>query len=375
MEYFRPDVKVGGFILATLALLIVAALSVGNLDSWVVPRKALTVLFRNANLLTEGVRVTYAGYPVGQVKEIQVRPAEERRQLHTEYPVAVTILLRANVPVLQDSRIEMKTDGVIGDRYIDIHPGIADPVPAGGVVLGTMGGVDGVLTAFSGAEGGIQELIGALNVLLTDTSRPDSIPSTLLRVQRLFDTLPGLLAPIAPSVDALGERVGQDITEVSDTARHLLDDVKTTLAENRTGLRRLIGELNVTIDDTRRTMAAAHALMQTDMGAVPVMLQELRSLIENIQTNREMMVARVEKLVTDMDAVVVRNDRNLFTTIENLRDMSAHLEAAAELVRTNPALLVWGKRSQDQTQVAPVVDATRQLLKDRGRVGRYDRVQ
>jgi hypothetical protein len=194
-------------------------------------------------------------------------------------------------------------------------------------------------------------------------------------VQRLFDTLPGLLAPIAPSVDALGERVGQDITEVSDTARHLLDDVKTTLAENRTGLRRLIGELNVTIDDTRRTMAAAHALMQTDMGAVPVMLQELRSLIENIQTNREMMVARVEKLVTDMDAVVVRNDRNLFTTIENLRDMSAHLEAAAELVRTNPALLVWGKRSQDQTQVAPVVDATRQLLKDRGRVGRYDRVQ
>ena len=375
MDYFRPDVKVGGFILVTLVLLIVAALSVGNVESWFAPKKELTILFRNANLLTEGVHVTYAGYPVGRVTEIQMRPTEERLKLHPEYPVAVTILVRENVPVLQDSRVEMKTDGVIGDRYIDIHPGTADPVPAGSIVLGTLGGVDGVLASFGGAQSGVQDLMGALNALLTDASRPDSIPGTLLSAQRLLDTLPGLLAPIAPSVDALGDRVGEEITQVSGSARHLLEDVNATLAENRSGLRRLIGELNATMDETRRTMAAAHTLVQTDTGAVPAMLQELRSLIENIQKNREMMVARMEKLVTDMDAVVVRNDRNLFTLIENLRDMSAHLEAAAELVRTNPAILVWGKRAQDQTQVAPAVNAADKLLKDRGRVGRYDRVR
>jgi ABC-type transporter Mla subunit MlaD len=375
MEYFRPDVKVGGFLLATLALLIVASLTVGNVGSWFAPKKELTVLFRNANLLTEGVRVTYAGYPVGHVTEIQVRPAEERQQLHTEYPVAVTITVRENVSVQQDSRIEMKTDGVIGDRYIDILPGIANPVPAGSRVLGTLGGVDGVLASFGGAESGIQDLLGALNMLLTNTSRPDSIPSTLLSMQRLLDTLPGLLAPIAPSVDALGEQVGQEIAQVSGTARHLLEEVNATLAENRAGLRRLIGELNATMDDTRRTMAAAHTLLQTDTGTVPAMLRDLRRLVEDIQKNRETMVVRVEKLVRDMDALVVRNDRNLFTTIENLRDMSAHLEAAAELVRTNPATLVWGKRTQDQTQVAPAVDAAHKRLKDRGRVGRYDRVR
>jgi len=140
-------------------------------------------------------------------------------------------------------------------------------------------------------------------------------------------------------------------------------------------LRRLIGELNATMDDTRRTMAAAHALMQTDTGAVPAMLRDLRRLVKDIQKDRETMITRVEKLMTDMDAVVLRNDRNLFTTIENLRDMSAHLEAAAELVRTNPATLVWGKRSQDQTQVEPAVDAAHKRLKDRGHVGRYDRVR
>jgi ABC-type transporter Mla subunit MlaD len=317
MEYFRPDVKVGGFLLATLALLIVVSLSVGNVKSWFAPKKELTVLFRNANLLTEGVRVTYAGYPVGQVTRVQVRPAEERQQLHAKYPVAVTITVRENVSVHQDSRIEMKTDGVIGDRYIDILPGIADPVPAGSIVLGTLGGVDGVLASFGGAESGIQDLLGALNMLLTDASRPDSIPNTLLSMQRLLDTLPGLLAPIAPSVDALGKQVGQEITQVSGTARHLLEEVNATLAENRAGLQHLIGELNAAMDETRRTMAAAHALMQTDTGAVPAMLRDLRRLIEDIQKNRETMVVRVEKLVRDMDAVVVRNDRNLFTTIED----------------------------------------------------------
>jgi ABC-type transporter Mla subunit MlaD len=304
-----------------------------------------------------------------------MRPDAERLQLYTEYPVAVTVLLRANVPVLQDSRIEMKTDGVIGDRYIDIHPGTADPVPAGSTVLGMLGGVDGVLASFGGTESGVQDLIGALHLLLTDTSRPNSIPSTLLNVQRLFETLPGLLAPIAPSVDALGEQVGQEVTQVSGTARNLLKDVNDTLAENRAGLQRLVGELNATLDDTRRAMAAAQILMQPDTGAVPAMLRDLRRLVEELQKDRETLVARTEKLVTDMDAVIVRNDRNLFTTIEGLRDMSAHLEAAAELVRTNPAILVWGKRAQDQTQVAPAVDATLQRLKDRGHVGRYDRVR
>ena len=375
MDYFRPDVKVGGLLLLTMVLLLVAALSVGNLGSWFEAKQHYTVLFRNANLLTEGVRVSFAGYPVGQVTEVTVRPAQERLQMHTDYPVAVNIVVRSTVPVRSDSRIEMKTDGVIGDRYIDILPGIKDPVPPDSTILGSLGGVDGLLASVGGAGSGMQELLDSLQILLTDTSRPDSIPSTLLSVQRSLDTLPLVIMPVAESIELLSQAVKEEITLVGASARTLLADINGTLAENRAGLQRLVGELNTTMDDTQRTMAAAHTLLQSDNGDVPMFLRDMRGLIEGIQQNRQMMATRLEKLLVDVDEVVVQSDRNVYVTIENLRDMSAHLEAAAELVRANPAILIWGKDDEKKDRTAPAVGAGSQPLRDRGRVGRYDRVR
>ena len=86
-------------------------------------------------------------------------------------------------------------------------------------------------------------------------------------------------------------------------------------------------------------------------------------------------MAQIEKVLTDLDTVVVQNDRNLFVTIENLRDMSAHLEAAAEIVRTNPAVMVWGHQGEPGPQVSPVAGSGPQPLQGRGRIGRYDRVR
>jgi ABC-type transporter Mla subunit MlaD len=67
MEYFRPSVKVGAFILVTLGLLVFAAISIGNLGNWLATKKSYTVVFKDASLLPEGARVSYAGYAVGTV--------------------------------------------------------------------------------------------------------------------------------------------------------------------------------------------------------------------------------------------------------------------------------------------------------------------
>ncbi len=375
MDYFRPDVKVGGMVLMTIVLLIVAALSVGNVGSWFEEKQHYTVLFRNANLLTEGVRVSFAGYPVGQVTDVTVRPARDRRRVHAGYPVAVQIVVRSAVPVRTDSRIEMKTDGVIGDRYIDIVPGVKDPVPPESILLGSLGGVDGLLASFGGAGGGMQELVESLQTLLTDTSRAESIPSTLLSVQRSLDALPAVVMPVTESIELLSQTVQQEVTTIGAATRTLLADINGTLSENRAGLQRLLSELNTTMDDTQLAMAAVHTLLQSDQGDVPMFLRDMRGLIAGIQQNRKVVAARLEKLLVDVDEVVVQGDRNLYMTIENLRDMSAHLEAAAELVRANPAILIWGKDDKEPSQAMPAVGAKGQPLRDRGRVGRYDRVR
>jgi hypothetical protein len=72
---------------------------------------------------------------------------------------------------------------------------------------------------------------------------------------------------------------------------------------------------------------------------------------------------------------VVQNDRNIYLTIEHLRDMTTNLEATSELVRTNPAVLLWGHRGHDGSGVVPASGRGDQELQDRGRIGRYDRAQ
>lgn len=373
MEYFRPSVKVGAFILITLGLLVFAAITVGEFGSWFAEKKHYTVLFKDASLLPEGARVSYAGYAVGTVGTITVRSDAERAREHPEYPVALTITVRSHVPVRDDSRIEMKTNGMIGDRYVDILPGTGNLSPPGHTLLGATGGLDGLLASLSGVEGGVQELLPAVKALLVDTSRSDSLPTTLANVNRLLSNLQPVLTRLATTGNDLLQQVQQELTITSDKAGRVLQGVDATIAENRPGIQRLLGELNATLLEARHTMDATRTLLEASKGELATLTQDVHGLIESVQESRRVLAARAQKLLADLDEVIVQNDRNIYTTIENLRDMTEHLEATAELVRANPAVILFGRRNRDGDGIVPTSSQSNHFLQDRGRIGRYDR--
>jgi phospholipid/cholesterol/gamma-HCH transport system substrate-binding protein len=373
MEYFRPSVKVGAFILVALGLLIFAAIMVGELGNWFAIKKSYTVVFKDASLLPEGARVSYAGYAVGTVGTIRVRSDAERAREFPEYPVALTIAVRADVPVRDDSPIEMKTNGMIGDRYVDILPGTGKLVAAGSTLPGNAGGLDGLFASLSGADGGIQDLLPAMKALLMDTSRPDSLPSTLASVNRLLSELQPVLIRLASTGDDLLQQAQQELVSTSDKAGRVLQGIDVTIAENRPGIRRLIGELNTTLVEAQRTIDTTRTFLDVSKGELTTLMQSARSLIEGIQENRKVLSTRAQKLLTDLDEMIVQNDRNIYATIENLRDMTAHLEATAELVRANPAVILFGRRNRDGDDLVPTSSQSDHFLQDRGRIGRYDR--
>jgi phospholipid/cholesterol/gamma-HCH transport system substrate-binding protein len=374
MEYFRTDVKVGGFILIALVLLVFAAIMVGNLGSWFAKKQHYTVLFRDAGLVPEGAQVSYAGYPVGQVTAIEVRSAEARIQQHQAYPVALTITVQSTASLRQDSRVEMKTNGMIGDRYIDIIPGTGMPLPPGSTVLGAMGGLDGMLGSLSGVPDGVEGLFTALQALLTD-SKPGSIPATLTNVDRLLNELQPHLTRLTTTGNDLLQHAQQELVSTSDKAGQVLETLDATLAENRPGLQRLVGELNTTLVDVRHTMDTARELLETGKGDIVTLLQSAQSLVEGLQGSQKAMTAGVENLLADVDAMVVQNDRNIYATIENLRDMTANLEATSELLRANPSVILWGNRGDDNPNLMNASDRENRVLQDRGRIGRYDRAR
>lgn len=373
MEYFRQQIQVGALLFSALVILILAALSVGNLGSWLAPKHQFTVLFRNSSLLPAGATVSYAGLPVGQVVGFRMRSVEERRQRYPEYAVAVEVKVRASVPVRSDSRVEMKTDGMIGERYVDILPGMGSPLALDGTLLGSTGGFDGLFEAFAGAGGSLEGLLTAVHSLLADDSHPNSLPKILASLQRLLTALPPYLPTLMTTVETLAQQIQQDVTSTGQNAKALLTQLDETVAENRAGLKHLRRDLSATLDDTRQALNAAQALLAKSQTSIPQTLDRLQALFRGIQENRRQLAARVDELLTNMDAVVLQNDRNLYETIENLRQMTEHLEATAELVRANPAVVIWGNRGGTSTQRErrqPI-----ETLQDRGRIGRYDRVR
>ena len=382
MEYFRPDVKVGAFIFVALVLLVAAAIVVGGVGDWFAATQEYTVLLPNANLLRRRAKVSYAGSPVGEVTAVTVHMDEIWKQQHPSYPVAVTIVVRGSVLLREDTRVEMRTDGFIGERYLDIAPGSGEPVPSGGVIVGSIGGVEGIIASLSGFGSGFGELSEALRGLLGDVSGEQSLAMTLRSLHQLLEELRPHLLELTVTLNDFLSSAKQDIASTSARTGRTLEGVDRAVAETSTELKRLMRELHTSLGEVKKTMAAAQqtlatakTLLNTTQGDTTKLLVSLRDLSRSLQRSTDETLAGLQRTLARVDEVVAHNDRNLSMTVEHLRDTAADLKAAARQVRTNPAVLLWGSGGQKESDARSTSDATTRALQDRGRVGRYDKLQ
>ena len=381
MEYFRPDVKVGAFICVALVLLVIAALTIGGVGDWFAPTQQYTVLLSNANLLRRRAKVSYAGSLVGEVTAITVHTNAAWQQAHPGYPVAITIVVHEEMALREDVRVELRTDGFIGERYLDIVPGSGPPLPSGSVILGVLGGVEGIIASLSGPGGGFGELSGALRGL-TDPAGEQSVPATLWSLRQLLEELrPRLLELTGTLKDFLVDTQKQ-IASTSTRAEHTLGLLDSAITENHADLKRLmrelhvsLGEVNKTMTATQKTLATATTVLNTTQGDAKKLLVSLYDLSGNLQRRTAETLTALQRVLTHVDEVIAHNDRNLYTSVEYLRDATENLKATARQIRANPSVLLWGNGDQKGPDARHGSDATTQILQDRGRVGRYDRLQ
>lgn len=161
------EVKVGAFIVAGLALLVVFVFAIGDLSTAFQPGYRLNVLFDSANGITDGSPVQYAGVEVGKVQSVKIF-----------YPkggagspkVQLTVRLPSHVKIRSDDQASISTFGLLGEKYLEIVPG-----PGQGMELGPQGQLFGkppvsterimersndVLTEFKQTLQGLNSLVG-----------------------------------------------------------------------------------------------------------------------------------------------------------------------------------------------------------------------
>jgi len=381
MEYFRPDVKVGLFIFVVLVLLIAGAITIGGVGEWFAATQQYTVLLPNANLLRRRTKVSYAGSPVGEVTAVMVHSNTAWKQAHPGYPVAVTIVVRDEMALRADARVEMRTDGFIGERYLDIVPGYGPPLPPDSVILGAIGGVEGIVASLAGLGGGVGELSEALHVL-TDPAGAQSVPATMGSLRQLLEELRPRLFELTDMLKELLVSTQQNIASTSDKAERTLGHLDTAIIENSTELKRLIGELhaslgevNKTMTATQKTLATASTAITTTQGDAKKLLVSLQDLAGNLQRSTAETLTVLHRVLVHVDELIAQNDRNLYMSVEYLRDATENLKATVRQIRANPSVLLWGSGNQKAPDAPNGSDATTRILQDRGRVGRYDKLQ
>jgi phospholipid/cholesterol/gamma-HCH transport system substrate-binding protein len=110
---FSPEIKVGIITLISGLLLIPLTFKITGIPIWEEYRgPRITVYFESVAGLKERAPVNFVGVPVGQVSEI----------LLENYRAKVKIVLKPGVRIPDDSVASLRTEGLLGTWYIEIHP-------------------------------------------------------------------------------------------------------------------------------------------------------------------------------------------------------------------------------------------------------------
>jgi len=121
------QLRVTLLVLVGLALLVFGVLQVGRVFDVFAKRYTLITHVGDVAGLREGAPVTLAGQRVGQVSSIEFIPLERKPAgAHLEVRLAISEDVRQQIR--RDSRVYIRPQGLLGDKYIDVSPGTATAV-------------------------------------------------------------------------------------------------------------------------------------------------------------------------------------------------------------------------------------------------------
>jgi phospholipid/cholesterol/gamma-HCH transport system substrate-binding protein len=187
--------KIGIFTAVGLAVLVFAVFFIGNQKSLFSSTIKLTGVFNNVNGLQIGNNVRFAGINVGVVDDIEIQ---------NDTAVRVTLSIERDVQkfIKKDSKMNIGSDGLMGDKLMVISPGGAtttemvkdgqqiaavNPMDVDKIITKVTKMADDAASLFNSLSqivGKINNGQGSLGKLLNDNKMADQIQSTVVQANK-----------------------------------------------------------------------------------------------------------------------------------------------------------------------------------------------
>jgi phospholipid/cholesterol/gamma-HCH transport system substrate-binding protein len=287
--FATPEFKVGLLVLIVAGIIAGMSLRVTQDPGFLGTSKIAWFYIDDASGLVKNSGVRMAGINVGVIRDIKLENGEAR----------VDMVLQGDIPLTKSARIEIRPNGILGDKNIEIISGDPrDPQMRSGeqiLVVDDRASMDRLLSEVSKITKSLSSIAENIKTGLEgDADKP------LGRIIHNIETLSGDLAEVTHGKRAQIAEIVDNIHSMSETLNTLVNDdsdegLKASVKDALRGLRRL--------DSTMKNVDEISAKINKGEGTIGKLINDEKT-VDNINTAVEGIngfLSTGEKIQTSID--------------------------------------------------------------------------
>ncbi|RMG57675.1 MAG: MCE family protein [Deltaproteobacteria bacterium] len=276
MALLSREAKVGIFLLLGILVLTYFTLRIGKMG--VTERGyAVYATFETVAGLDEKSVVKMAGVPIGQVEVITLEKGKPR----------VKMSIREGVRIPVDSSIGLSSEGLLGEKYLEIYPGqSSEAVPKGGEIGKVVSGAN------------LDELIRKVTLIADD-------------VKKVTESL----------AEALGGKEGKaSLKEMVENLRESTRALRAILADNEKKVGRIL-------DNVEKVSADLREVTGEEKEDLKVLIANLKDFSQTLKERTPEIAEKLEGTLENVKGLVSENRESVKKAIENIEQASAKLDS------------------------------------------------
>ncbi len=276
MRGLTTELKVGLFAVLVIAILTFLTFRVGGLYWLKDEGNRHFILFKNIAGLDEKTKLKIAGVDSGFIEKIELETGLAK----------VTIRVSRGVKLYSDAGASIKATGLLGDKYLEVTTGSAEPqLKNGDMIRNTVEvvDVDDMVRKLSAVSEDISTLITSLN-------------------------------------EALGtEEAKRSLRETVTNLRHVTANLNETIVANDRKLRNVL-------DDIRTLTASLNEIVDKNKEPINVAVGNLRDFSASLKTDGPDLVANLSQASRELKEMVVENKPAVKDTFESFNRITKQIE-------------------------------------------------
>jgi phospholipid/cholesterol/gamma-HCH transport system substrate-binding protein len=272
------EVKVGISVLAAMAILIFGVLWIGEFS---LNRRLRTYVayFSEVGGLSSGDPVTVSGLEMGKVGEITL----ERGKVRTE------LLLEEEAEIRSDARVEIRSIGLMGEKFVYILPGgSGELLEPGAEIEGRYrAGLPEVVAEMGDIMEDVRSAADALTRLVSTQGEEYSLVESLEKLNRATDEIIGLIDENRADIRS----TTRDMASVSGDLKQLVGERKDRVGESLDRFSSAASRL----DSLTVTLQAVVASVERGEGSLGKLIRE-KQLYEEMERTLDNLNGLIEDI-------------------------------------------------------------------------------